>query len=161
MSNSLVKATSLLVLCAAFLLFSAVAFADKTAKADKSDPNTGEQIKWQVIGNGATDGSSTNYNLKGTVGQPATGNGSSASYNLSQGFWQNFGAGSCFCGDADNNGALSIGDAVYIINYIFASGPAPVQACLADADGNHATSIGDAVFIINYIFAAGPAPSGC
>ena len=31
----------------------------------------------------------------------------------------------CLPGDADGNGAYSIGDAVFIINFIFAHGPAP------------------------------------
>jgi len=67
----------------------------------------------------------------------------------------------CKCGDADCNGAWSIGDAVYIINYIFGGGPAPCQTCNGDADGNGGISIGDAVYLINYIFGGGPAPSGC
>ncbi|MCC6962585.1 MAG: hypothetical protein IT585_04970 [candidate division Zixibacteria bacterium] len=67
----------------------------------------------------------------------------------------------CKCGDADNSGAWSISDAVYLINYIFAGGPAPAQTCLGDADGSKAISISDAVYLINYIFAGGPAPAGC
>ncbi len=67
----------------------------------------------------------------------------------------------CKCGDADNSGAWSISDAVYLINYIFAGGPAPAQTCLGDADGSKAISISDAVYLINYIFAGGPAPTGC
>ncbi len=72
----------------------------------------------------------------------------------------------CKCGDADNNGAWSIADAVYLINYIFAGGnppgfPGPLQVCLGDADGNKAISIADAVWLINYIFAGGAAPGGC
>ncbi len=129
---------------------------------DKAEKRAGEQIKWQVIGNGATDGSSASYSLKGTVGQAAVGGGSSASYNLEQGFWQNFAAaGSCNCGDADGSGAISIGDAVFIINYIFGGGPSPSPACLGDADGSGSISIGDAVYIINFIFGGGPAPGGC
>ena len=68
---------------------------------------------------------------------------------------------SCSCGDADNNGIITISDAVFLINYIFAGGPAPAQLCLGDADGNDIITISDAVFLINYIFAGGPAPSGC
>jgi hypothetical protein len=32
----------------------------------------------------------------------------------------------CQSGDADGSGGISIGDAVYLINYIFGGGPAPV-----------------------------------
>ncbi len=62
-------------------------------------------------------------------------------------------------GDADFNGMINISDAVYLINYIFAGGPAPHPIKLVgDADCNGAISISDAVYLINYIFAGGPAP---
>ncbi|MCP4568163.1 MAG: hypothetical protein GY841_11350 [FCB group bacterium] len=33
------------------------------------------------------------------------------------------------CGDTNCDGSINIGDAVYLINYIFKSGPAPCSAC--------------------------------
>ncbi len=62
------------------------------------------------------------------------------------------------CGDADGNGAISIADAVYLINYIFAGGAAPDPVQAGDADCNGGLSIADAVLLINYIFAGGAAP---
>ncbi|MCC6963945.1 MAG: alpha/beta fold hydrolase [candidate division Zixibacteria bacterium] len=62
------------------------------------------------------------------------------------------------CGDADGSTAVSISDAVYLINYIFAGGPAPNPPLAGDADCSSAVSISDAVYLINYIFAGGPAP---
>jgi hypothetical protein len=66
-------------------------------------------------------------------------------------------------GDADGNAAISISDAVKIVNYIFAGGSAPSPIESGDADCNGSIAISDAVFIINYIFASGPPPpcSGC
>lgn len=64
----------------------------------------------------------------------------------------------CMCGDADSNGSITISDAVYLINYIFAGGPAPNPICLGDADNNGSVTISDAVYLVNYIFAGGPAP---
>ncbi len=64
-------------------------------------------------------------------------------------------------GDADNNGAFSIADVVWLINYIFEGGAAPVTGGSGDADGNGGISIADAVFLINYIFAGGNAPDSC
>ena len=61
-------------------------------------------------------------------------------------------------GDADGNGIITISDAVYIINYIFSSGPAPQPPLAADADCNGIITISDAVYLINYIFSGGPAP---
>lgn len=62
------------------------------------------------------------------------------------------------CGDADGSQAISISDAVYLINYIFAGGPPPNPVLAGDADCSHAVSISDAVYLINYIFAGGQTP---
>ncbi len=61
-------------------------------------------------------------------------------------------------GDADNSGAITISDAVLLINYIFSGGPAPCPLRNGDADCSGAVTISDAVYLINYIFAGGPAP---
>ncbi len=66
------------------------------------------------------------------------------------------------CGDADGSDAVSISDAVFIVNFIFGGGPAPVPLEAADADCSGAVSISDAVHIVNFIFGGGPAPcAGC
>ncbi len=62
------------------------------------------------------------------------------------------------CGDADGNDLISIGDAVFIINYIFGGGPAPDPPAAGDADCTGGVSIGDAVYLISYIFGGGPIP---
>jgi len=61
-------------------------------------------------------------------------------------------------GDCNNDGAVNIGDAVYLITYIFKNGPEP--PCLDEGDPNKdaAINIGDAVYLITYIFKNGPAP---
>ena len=62
------------------------------------------------------------------------------------------------CGDANADGAVNIGDAVYIVNYIFKGGPAPVPYEAGDANRDGTANVGDAVYIINYIFKGGHAP---
>ncbi len=62
------------------------------------------------------------------------------------------------CGDADDSQMVSISDAVYLINYIFAGGPAPSPIESGDCDCSGGVTISDAVYLINYIFASGPAP---
>jgi hypothetical protein len=47
---------------------------------------SGEQIKWQVIGGGGGRGISTNYVLTGTVGQTAAGPATSTNFKINQGF---------------------------------------------------------------------------
>jgi hypothetical protein len=66
------------------------------------------------------------------------------------------------CGDANGDGATNIGDAVFLINFIFSAGPAPDPMCMADANGDGQVNIGDAVYLINFVFNSGPAPvEGC
>ncbi len=63
------------------------------------------------------------------------------------------------CGDPNDDESVNIGDAVYLINYIFKGGPAPQPELAAgdpDCDGN--VNVGDAVFLINYIFKGGNMP---
>ena len=62
------------------------------------------------------------------------------------------------CGDANGDKAINVGDAVYVINYIFKSGPAPAPGAAGDANCDGAVNVGDAVHVINYIFKSGPAP---
>jgi hypothetical protein len=71
--------------------------------------------------------------------------------------WQPFN-----CGDAGMDYQLNVGDAVYLINFVFKGGPAPYPLCVGDANGDQATNVGDAVYLINHIFKGGPAPlEGC
>jgi hypothetical protein len=66
------------------------------------------------------------------------------------------------CGDASGDEAINVGDAVYIISYVFKGGPAPDPLCAGDANGDETVNIGDAVYLIDYIFREGPAPlEGC
>ncbi|MEZ5359802.1 MAG: LamG-like jellyroll fold domain-containing protein [Candidatus Zixiibacteriota bacterium] len=65
-------------------------------------------------------------------------------------------------GDANGDGTFNIGDAVYMVNYIFNGGPAPVNLDAGDANGDCSLNIGDPVYMINYIFKGGPPPQcGC
>jgi len=61
-----------------------------------------------------------------------------------------------FCGDAGNNLHVDIGDAVFLIAYLYRSGPPPEYLAAADVNRNGTADIGDAVAIINYIFRGGP-----
>jgi hypothetical protein len=127
---------------------------------------TGEQIKWQVISSGGQiGGASTSYLLSGTMGQTATGAGSSESYGMSHGFWQVFvtAGGSCeTAGDANHDGSCNVGDAVWIIAYVFKGGLPPLFMNEGDANNDCSVNVGDAVWIIAYVFKNGAAPiCGC
>jgi len=61
-------------------------------------------------------------------------------------------------GDANSDGEINIGDAVFIINYIFKGGPPPAFEKLGDPNCDLTINVGDPVYLINYIFKGGPAP---
>jgi plastocyanin len=62
------------------------------------------------------------------------------------------------CGDANHDTKINVGDAVYIINYVFRGGPAPNPLGAGDANCDGHINVGDAVYLITYIFRGGPAP---
>ncbi len=62
------------------------------------------------------------------------------------------------CGDANLDQTANIADAVYMINWIFKGGPAPVPIEAGDANCDSQTNVGDAVYLINYVFKSGPPP---
>jgi len=152
------------------ILVGTVAYADASDTTavqpvpKAASPHAGELIKWQVIAGGGGKATSTSYIISATVGQTAVGLGTSTTYKVNQGYWQNFSTTSCCLkgGDANNDTKVNVGDAVYMINYVFKAGPAPV--CKDQGDANHdcKLNVGDAVYLINYVFKAGPTPQcGC
>lgn len=62
------------------------------------------------------------------------------------------------CGDANGDGLANVADAVFIINYVFKSGPPPDPVASGDANCDGQANVGDAVFLITFVFKAGPAP---
>lgn len=129
-------------------------------------PRVGEQINWQVISSGGTNGSSASFSLNGTVGQTVVGTGSSDNFSLTHGYWQEFESGDCCNIKADINhdgSEPNIADLVHLVNYMFSSGPPP--PCMEEADINGDSSIGpditDLVYLVNYMFNSGPPPVPC
>jgi hypothetical protein len=62
------------------------------------------------------------------------------------------------CGDANTDGQVNVGDAVFLINYIFKGGSAPDPLEAGDANCDGQVNVGDAVYLVNYIFRGGPEP---
>ena len=63
--------------------------------------------------------------------------------------------------DFDPSDAVDISDLVYLVDYMFAGGPAPV--CLEETDVNASggVDISDLVYLTDYMFTGGPAPVAC
>jgi len=61
-------------------------------------------------------------------------------------------------GDANDDEAVNLADAVYLINYVFKGGPEPPSEGEGDANGDCAINLADAVYLINYVFKGGNPP---
>jgi hypothetical protein len=68
--------------------------------------------------------------------------------------------GSYTRGDANYDGEINVADVVYLVNYLFRSGPSPVPYFAGDASGDGIIDVGDIVCLINYLFRDGPPPGG-
>ncbi|MCK4460192.1 MAG: hypothetical protein KAW46_00220 [candidate division Zixibacteria bacterium] len=182
------KRNSIVIVAATLLLDATVVIAvDKSPTAKTADidqmleqaraaiaERAGEQINWQVISSGGTKGNSTSFGLQGTVGQTSVGEGSSASFGLRHGYWQDFtsGGGTCCMGairgnvDMDPGDAIDISDLVFLVDYMFTGGPAPTCWPEANVDGigpddASGIDISDLVYLVDYMFNGGPAPPSC
>lgn len=63
-------------------------------------------------------------------------------------------------GDASGDGVVSLGDVVFILNYLFRNGPAPVPTMAGDLNCSGDVELGDAIYLLNYLFRSGPPPPG-
>ena len=63
-------------------------------------------------------------------------------------------------GDANGDGIIDLGDILYLVSYLYKSGPAsdPFEAGDADCDGD--IDLGDLLYLVSYLYKGGPAP-GC
>jgi CSLREA domain-containing protein len=59
-------------------------------------------------------------------------------------------------GDVNGDGACTVADIFYLINFLFAGGAAPMG--LGDVNGDTKTDVADIFYLINFLFAGGPAP---
>lgn len=73
-------------------------------------------------------------------------------------------------GDANGSGVVDMTDAIYLLNFLYSSGPAPVPLDCepfvtyhnGDVNGDEIINLTDAIHILNWEFRGGPAPvAGC
>lgn len=151
MKHTLIKNFLLLLI---LLLFTATLVADDKA---------GEEINWQVISSGGQNNAgSTSYNMSGTAGQTAVGAGTSESYGLSHGFWQESGGDvvEVICGDVNESKTINILDITYLISYLYKDGLAPLPyECTGDPNSSSVVNLLDITYLIAYLYKEGPAPS--
>ena len=64
-------------------------------------------------------------------------------------------------GDANQTGSVEAGDVVYLIRFLFRSGPAPAPYLEGDANCDGTVTAGDVVRLIGYLFRGEPVPRCC
>jgi hypothetical protein len=65
-------------------------------------------------------------------------------------------------GDVDRSGAVSLADAICLLNYLYLNGPAPRPLSVADLNGDCSVNFADIVYMFRYLFRNGSAPvDGC
>jgi len=64
-------------------------------------------------------------------------------------------------GDANANGTITSSDIIYLVNYVFKSGPEPLPVWQSgDTNCDLKVTSSDIIYLVNYVFKSGPAP-GC
>jgi hypothetical protein len=125
--------------------------------ATKAYPDIGYKMVTDVLDAFGRASSSTNYRIPvNSGGQIVSGTSQSTNYRMKAGFVHST---SVYRGDANADAVIDVGDVVYLINYLFKSGPVPhpLEAGDVNCDGN--VDVGDVVYLINYLFKNGPPPS--
>lgn len=63
-------------------------------------------------------------------------------------------------GDATADGLVNLGDAIYILNFLFKNGPPPNPMAAGDTNCDGTVSLSDAIYLLNFLFKEGN-PPGC
>jgi hypothetical protein len=61
-------------------------------------------------------------------------------------------------GDANADRTVDASDLVYLVNYLFVKGPAPIHFEAGDVNLDGVIDAGDLIYLLNYLFIHGPAP---
>lgn len=70
----------------------------------------------------------------------------------------NLQVGSYIKGDANYDQQIDLADVIYLINYLFKSGPVPMPFFSGDATGDGVVDVSDVIYILNYLYKQGPPP---
>lgn len=145
--------TSILVL---LLIFTLVPGAGGPQAGSKS--GTFEMTSDVICGAGGSSQSAT-FTLEASAGAQGSPVGFQSSAGFSAGEGWVFTEESEFIrGDANKDEKVDVGDVVWILNYLFKSGPAPCPKSAGDANCDGTIDLADAIYLLNYLFKGGPAP---
>jgi hypothetical protein len=62
------------------------------------------------------------------------------------------------CGDVNGDSKIDASDVVYLINYLYISGPPPVPMAVGDVNCDGVINASDVVYLTNYLYINGPKP---
>lgn len=101
---------------------------------------------------------SNDYRISvGSGGQPsAIGITAGVDYGVEAGFIH---ASHVDHGDPNSDGMTDLGDAIYLLNYLFRYGPGPCPLESGDNDCDGSVNLGDIIYLLNYLFRDGPPPT--
>lgn len=123
-----------------------------------TDSKQGYQMVTDVLDGFGGPSESDNYRIKvNSGGQPsAIGISESDNYMVEAGYVH---ASFIKRGDPSADGVINSADIVYLINYLFISGPEPCPMEAGDANCDGVINSADVVYLINYLFIGGPPPA--
>jgi hypothetical protein len=61
-------------------------------------------------------------------------------------------------GDTNGDDIINVGDIVYLVSYLYKSGPAPDPVSVGDCNCDEIVNVGDIVFLVSYLYKGGPEP---
>jgi len=65
-------------------------------------------------------------------------------------------------GDANSDSLVNVGDLVFLVNYLYKTGPEPCAMEAADPNSDCKVDVGDVVYLVNFLYREGTPPSaGC
>jgi hypothetical protein len=100
---------------------------------------------------------SSNFKIRvSSSGQPsAIGEQGSTKFKARGGYMH---SASVLHGDANADGSIDAGDLVYLQNYLYVGGPAPIPLEAGDVNCDRIVDGGDVVYLLNYLYIKGPPP---
>jgi hypothetical protein len=125
---------------------------------------SGDLVKiWLTVSPGAVNGQTTSFALNGYGDYLPKFNFGSIEYRFDN-IPGTLSAQVCCLGergnvDNDPTGAVDITDLIYLVEYSFSFGPAPICPAEADVDGSGEVDISDVIYLVEYMFADPPGPS--
>lgn len=124
----------------------------------------------EVVAGGGSKGSSTTFELSGTVGQIGSDVGSSEVFGLGSGFWEGAkdGETGCCVGSRGNVNSdlqdnVNIADLTFLVGYLFGGSEPPecFEEANVNGDETETVNIADLTYLVAYLFGGGTPPADC